>query len=58
VGVRIPGGIALFSACDDGRDAEAVLSEAGLHPDPKRILDEGNSVILSVWRPEGIGHRA
>ena len=56
-GLRLPGGIALFSACDDGRDAEAVLSEAGLHPGPKRILDESNAVTLSVWRAEGIGHR-
>jgi hypothetical protein len=55
VGLRIPGGVALFSACDEGRDAEAVLSGAGLRPGPKRILDVGKPVILSVWRPDGPG---
>jgi hypothetical protein len=55
VGLSLPGGTALFSACDAGRAAEAVLSEAGLRPGPKRTLDEAGPVILSVWRPEGPG---
>ncbi|MET0743745.1 MAG: hypothetical protein ABWY78_10280, partial [Microvirga sp.] len=55
MGLRIPGGVALFSACDDGRDAGAVLRAAGLRPGPQRILDEDGPVILSVWRPDGPG---
>ncbi len=54
-GLRIPGGIAVFSACDDGQDAEAVLSGAGLRPGPSRILDQDGPVILSVWRPHRAG---
>jgi hypothetical protein len=54
-GLRIPGGIAVFSACDDGQDAGAVLSGAGLRPGPSRILDQDGPVILSVWRPHGPG---
>jgi hypothetical protein len=51
-GLRLPGGVALFSACDDGRRAEAVLSQAGLRAGPARILDPRGPVSLSVWRAE------
>lgn len=54
-GLHIPGGVAVFSACDKGRDAGAVLSGAGLRPGPSRILDQHGPVILSVWRQDVAG---
>lgn len=50
-GAVVPHGVSVFSACDDGKSAEAVLSEAGLRPSPKRILDSSGPVSLVVWRP-------
>ncbi len=49
-GTAIPDGVALFSECDAGRSAEAVLSGKGLKPDPRRILDPSGPVSLTVWR--------
>ncbi|WP_134495786.1 hypothetical protein [Microvirga pakistanensis] len=49
-GILVPGGIALFSACEAGRSAEAVLSEAGLAPDPRQVIDPAGPVSLVVWR--------
>lgn len=49
-GVRVPGGIALFSACDDGAAAEAVLRERGLRPGARQIIDPAGPVSLVVWR--------
>jgi hypothetical protein len=49
-GIRIPKGVALFSPCDQGRSAETLLSEKGLLPEPRRILDPAGPVSLTVWR--------
>lgn len=49
-GAFIPGGVAVFSGCDSGRSAEAILAERGLKPGPRRVLDPGGPVSLTVWR--------
>lgn len=49
-GIRIPGGVAVFSGCDGGRSAEEVLSEAGLRAGEHQILDPAGPVSLTVWR--------
>ncbi|WP_230533826.1 hypothetical protein [Microvirga roseola] len=49
-GVRVPGGVALFSACDQGRGAEALLAERGLRPGSRLILDPAVPVSLVIWR--------
>ena len=50
-GARIPGGVALFSLCDQGRSAEAVLAGRGMEPGPRQVLDPAAPVSLTVWRP-------
>jgi hypothetical protein len=49
-GVRLPGGRALFSGCDAGLSAEAVLASGGLRVSEKILLDEAHGVDMSVWR--------
>lgn len=49
-GARLPNGVALFSECDQGRSAEAVLSSRGLSAGPRQILDPAAPVSLTVWR--------
>ncbi len=49
-GVRLPGGRALFSGCDAGLSAEAVLASAGLCVSKKIVLDAEHGVDMSVWR--------
>jgi dihydrofolate reductase len=49
-GVRLPGGRALFSGCDTGLSAEAVLAGAGLSVSEKIVLDAEHGVDMSVWR--------
>jgi hypothetical protein len=49
-GVKLPGGRAVFSACDTGLTAEAVLAVAGLSPSEKIPLDPGHGVAMTVWR--------
>lgn len=49
-GTFIPDGVAVFSECDAGKSAEAVLSEKGLMPGERRILDPSAPVSLVVWR--------
>ena len=49
-GVRLPGGRALFSGCDAGLTAEAVLASAGLRPSKIIVLDAEHDVDMSVWR--------
>jgi hypothetical protein len=49
-GTRIPGGVALFSACDGGRKAEDILADSGLKEGDRRILDPAAPVSLTVWR--------
>ena len=48
--VIAPGGRALFSACDDGLSAEAVLADAGLEPGERQVLDAAAKVALTIWR--------
>jgi hypothetical protein len=49
-GVKLPGGQAIFSACDTGLSAEAVLAKAGLRPSEKIALDPEHGVEMIVWR--------
>jgi hypothetical protein len=49
-GVRLPGGRALFSGCDAGLSAEAVLASAGFHVSEKILLDAEHGVDMNVWR--------
>jgi len=49
-GVTVPDGVALFSQCVSGMSAEKVLSEAGLKPGERRVLDQAVPVSLVVWR--------
>jgi hypothetical protein len=49
-GIRIPDGTALFSACDRGLTAEAVLESHGLGAGPRKVIDSKGPVSLVVWR--------
>jgi hypothetical protein len=49
-GAFIPGGVAVFSGCDTGRSAEAILAGKGLKPDARQVLDPHGPVSLAVWR--------
>lgn len=49
-GVRVPGGVPVFSAVRRGRTAEAVLAEHGLAPAAVEALDPAAGVSLTVWR--------
>ena len=49
-GTFIPDGVHLFTACQEGRSAEAVLSERGLTAEERQILDPGKLVTLTIWR--------
>ena len=49
-GAFVPGGTPVFSGCHEGRNAEAILSESGLKPDARQILDPAISVTLTIWR--------
>ena len=49
-GVKLPGGQSVFSACDAGLSAEAVLAKAGLRASEKIPLDPGHGVEMIVWR--------
>jgi hypothetical protein len=49
-GVRVPDGIALFSACERGETAEAVLRGRGLRPGTRQVVDPAGPVSLVVWR--------
>lgn len=49
-GVVVPDGVPVFSECEAGRSAEAILAGAGLKPGTKRILDPDGPVSLLVWR--------
>ncbi|SCY95029.1 hypothetical protein [Microvirga guangxiensis] len=48
-GVVVPDGIALFSQCDSGKSAETVLSDAGLKPGMRQVLDPSLPVSLVIW---------
>lgn len=49
-GVVLSGGVPVFSACETGNSAEAVLAQAGLRPGEREILDQAGPVSLVVWR--------
>lgn len=49
-GARIPGGVALFTACDEGKRAEAILAEYGLREGERQVLDPAERVSLTIWR--------
>ncbi len=49
-GVTLPGGRAIFSTCNKGLSAEAVLTEAGLRLSEKIPLDPEHGVEMNVWR--------
>jgi hypothetical protein len=49
-GVTLPGGRAVFSACEAGLKAETVLSQAGLRLAQKIPLDPAHRVEMNVWR--------
>jgi hypothetical protein len=48
-GSRVPGGVALFSACDQGKSAETVLARAGMTPRERKLLDPVGPVDLTIW---------
>lgn len=49
-GVKLPGGRAVFSECDRGLSAEAVLSKHGLVPAERIELDPAQRVEMNIWR--------
>jgi hypothetical protein len=49
-GVSLPGGRAVFSACDGGLSAAAILSGAGLSVAETLALDPDHGVDMKIWR--------
>ncbi len=49
-GVRIPGGVPVFSECSADRSAEDLLAARGLLPYPIDILDAWAGVSVTIWR--------
>jgi hypothetical protein len=49
-GVKIEGGVPIFSECASGRSAEEVLAAHGLTPTPSDVLDPSAGVAVSIWR--------
>jgi hypothetical protein len=49
-GTFIPDGVAVFSGCQEGRTAEDLLSDKGLVPDARQVLDPAVPVSLTIWR--------
>ena len=49
-GVLLPGGRSVFSACEQGVSAEAVLADAGLSVSETIPLDPEHGVEMKVWR--------
>jgi hypothetical protein len=49
-GVRLPGGIPIFSECASGRSAEEALAASGLVPAPAKLLDAAANVAVTTWR--------
>ena len=48
-GVKLPGGRAIFSACEAGIPVETVLTRAGLRVSEKIALDPRHGVDTTVW---------
>jgi len=49
-GVLLPGGRALFSACETGMSAEDVLSDHGLRQSERIEIDPAPRVEMNIWR--------
>lgn len=49
-GVTLPGGRGVFSACEAGVSAEAVLAQGGLSFSEMIPLDPANGVEMNIWR--------
>ncbi|MEE1658209.1 hypothetical protein VB618_18580 [Microvirga sp. CF3062] len=49
-GTHVPDGVPVFSGCQAGRSAEAILSERGLKPGEHQVLDPAGRVSLAIWR--------
>lgn len=49
-GVRVEGGVPVFSECAGGRPAEEVLAAHGLVPTPAEVLDANARVAVTVWQ--------
>jgi hypothetical protein len=49
-GTLVPGGVAVFSACESGARAEAVLAGRGLEPGSRQVLDPATAISLTLWR--------
>lgn len=52
-GVTLPGGRALFSACEAGVAAAKVLTDAGLRLSETIALDPAHGVEMNIWRRVG-----
>ena len=49
-GVTLPGGRAIFSACETGTSAEAVLAQHGLRQVERIEVDAAQRVEMNIWR--------
>ena len=49
-GVSLPGGRSVFSACDAGVAAAAVLEQHGLNLSERIPLDPAHGVEMDIWR--------
>jgi hypothetical protein len=49
-GALVPGGRAVFAACERGLSAETVLRGAGLHAGDRNTIDQAANVTLQIWR--------
>jgi dihydrofolate reductase len=47
--VRLPGGVACFTECDNGKTADEVLRERGMVAGPVQMLDPANEVTLTIF---------
>ncbi len=49
-GVKLPGGRAVFSACETGLSAEAVLERRGLRHVERTVIDPTQHVEMNIWK--------
>jgi hypothetical protein len=49
-GVRLPGGRAVFSECEAGKSAEAVLETHGLRHAERIEIDPAQQVEMNIWK--------
>lgn len=52
--VRIGEGVTLFSACQWGESAEAVLARHGFAPGERQLLDAAGPLSLTLWRRSSV----